>query len=139
MANGDLPLYRMISQRLGWLSQRQRVIANNVANANTPDFKPFDLKPIDYRNTARVVSKPRMTLTNGAHITSSKAAHGGPGEFRDTENRRPHTYDTTLDGNAVNLEHELMKTSQTATQYTLVTRLYRKHIGMFKEVIGKTR
>ena len=139
MANGDLPLYRMISQRLGWLAQRQRVISNNVANANTPDFKPSDLKPIDYRNTARVVSKPRMILTNGAHITGSTAAQGGPGEFRDTENRPPHTYDTTLDGNAVNLERELMKTSQTATQYTLVTRLYRKHIDMFREVIGKKR
>ncbi len=139
MANGDLPLYQLISQRLGWLAQRQRVIANNVANANTPEFKPFDLKPFDYTHTARSISRPRMTLTNFSHITGSKAAHSGPGEFRDTENRRPHTYDTTLDGNAVNLERELMKTSETSTQYTLVTRLYRKHIDMFKEVIGKKR
>src|SRR5690349_5580690 len=43
-----LPLFSMISQRIGWLSERQKVLAENVANADTPNYKARDLKPQDF-------------------------------------------------------------------------------------------
>ena len=35
---GDIPLFAMLKSRLGYLSDRQRVIAENVANADTPGY-----------------------------------------------------------------------------------------------------
>src|SRR5690242_3309538 len=45
MAIDQIPLFSMIKGRLGYLSQRERLIAQNVANADTPGFMPKDLKP----------------------------------------------------------------------------------------------
>ena len=44
MELGDIPLFAMLKSRLGYLSDRQRVIAENVANANTPGYQARDLK-----------------------------------------------------------------------------------------------
>ena len=33
---GHIPLFAAFSKRMAWLTQRQTVLAENVANANTP-------------------------------------------------------------------------------------------------------
>ena len=35
---GDFAVFRIMKQKLGWLNQRQRVIAENIANADTPKY-----------------------------------------------------------------------------------------------------
>ena len=42
---GDIPLFSMLRSRLGYLSERQKLIAQNVANSETPGYAPRDLKP----------------------------------------------------------------------------------------------
>eukprot|EP01030_Chromulinospumella_sphaerica_P014591 gene14591-14386_t len=44
----DIPLFSMLKGRLGYLSDRQNVIAENIANANTPDFVARDVKPFNF-------------------------------------------------------------------------------------------
>ena len=39
----DLPLFSMLRTRMHWHQERQRVLAENVSNANTPEFRPRDL------------------------------------------------------------------------------------------------
>ena len=46
----SLPMFALIRQRMNWLNQRQEVIAQNVANANTPDYPSQDLKPAKFRS-----------------------------------------------------------------------------------------
>jgi flagellar basal-body rod protein FlgB len=43
----------MISRRMDWLSQRQTVLSQNVANADTPNYQPRDLKTLDFRAELR--------------------------------------------------------------------------------------
>jgi D-3-phosphoglycerate dehydrogenase len=38
MAIGDLPIVEMMKQRMQWLTARQQVLAQNVANADTPGY-----------------------------------------------------------------------------------------------------
>ena len=58
----DIPLFRMMSQRMEWLSQRQQLLAHNVANANTPGYKSQDLKPLTFKkHGARRCRAPRRT------------------------------------------------------------------------------
>ena len=40
-----IPLFAALKNKLGYLSEREKVIAQNVANASTPGFTPNDLKP----------------------------------------------------------------------------------------------
>ncbi|MGB8601645.1 MAG: hypothetical protein WCD42_05555, partial [Rhizomicrobium sp.] len=54
----DVPLFSMLKQRMGWLGQRQGVLSQNVANADTPKYTPSDLKPIDFEKELRTASAP---------------------------------------------------------------------------------
>ena len=40
----DIPLFAMLKSKLSYTTQRQQVIAQNVANADTPGFAPRDLE-----------------------------------------------------------------------------------------------
>jgi flagellar basal-body rod protein FlgB len=43
MALPDLPILSMLRTRMQWHQERQRILADNVANSDTPDFRPRDL------------------------------------------------------------------------------------------------
>ena len=60
MAINDLPLFSQIKGRLTWLDERQRVIAQNVANADTPGYVGRDLnQPTDF---ARALAEVRPDM-----------------------------------------------------------------------------
>ena len=50
----QIPLFAMLRGRLGYLSQRQQVIAQNVANSDTPGFLPKDLTPFSFQAKLQV-------------------------------------------------------------------------------------
>ena len=41
----DIPILSMLRTRMEWHQERQRVLAENVANADTPNYRPRDLAP----------------------------------------------------------------------------------------------
>ena len=43
MAINDLPMLSALRTKMQWHQERQRVLAENISNANTPNFKPHDL------------------------------------------------------------------------------------------------
>lgn len=128
-----LPLFSMISQRLGWLTERQRVLAENIANVDTPGYKARDLKAMRFDALDQPASG-RLTPA------STDSRHLGPRGGTDKPTVvKTKGGETTLSGNSVTLESELMKVADTATDYQLVTNLYRKQIGMLKAVIGRNQ
>jgi len=52
MTLDDIPLFAMLRGRLGYLSERERLIAQNVANADTPGYTPR-LRPEPWRRWRR--------------------------------------------------------------------------------------
>jgi flagellar basal-body rod protein FlgB len=127
----SIPLMSMLVKRMAWLNQRQTVLAQNVANANTPQYKPRDLKPLDFDSLARHAAA-RLTLvtTNPGHLRATVAMGGSSPTMR----RR--TLETSPTGNAVNLEEEMMKIGRNRMEYDLAVTLYRKHVALLRVALG---
>lgn len=126
-----LPLFGMISRRMDWLSQRQQVLAQNVANADTPDYKPRDLRALDFRAELRgQTQRLAPATTSGAHQQSRII----PPPHRIDQPRSP---ETTLSGNSVQLDSELMKVADTVMDYQLTSNIYRRQVAMLRAAIGR--
>lgn len=130
---GKLPIFDVLARRMGWLGQRQEVLAQNIANADTPDYRPLDLKadPFD-RVLARSVKPVRMAVSDPGHLAGAKADSGQ--SFKDD---RVPGYETAPAGNAVVLEQQLVSVAETQMDFQMMTSLYRKHLGMFRTALGR--
>lgn len=130
---GKIPLLKMISTQMGWLNQRQKVLSENIANADTPQYVPRDLTPLDFADMARSqYKKLAMAGSSPQHITETNAAKVG--EFKGQKDKK---YPSEPSGNAVVLEEQMLKLSESQVDYELITRLYRKHVGMLKTALGR--
>ena len=129
------PLFALMGRRMSWLAQRQTILAHNVSNADTPDFRPKDLTKESFRRMLNGSASPTVAMrqTSAAHIQPTHR----PDPFRKDESKD--TYETAMAGNAVVLEEQLMKVSETQGAYNLATNLYRKHVKMLKLAIGQER
>jgi flagellar basal-body rod protein FlgB len=115
-----------------WHQERQRVLAENVANSDTPNFKPRDLLEPKFDSTGAPgsIGSLAMMRTSGNHITPS----GGGGSF---EHNGKVGFETRPAGNAVNLEDEMLKVSANQMDYAAVTSLYTRSLHLLKTAIGK--
>ena len=116
---------RLVEQRLG-------LLASNIANADTPNYRAQDLKQIDFRKVpANKVFSSALTRTHEGHIKGS----GTDQSFRIT--RENADYEINPSGNSVVLEEQMLKSTQNAGDHQLVTSLYRKHISLFRIALGR--
>jgi flagellar basal-body rod protein FlgB len=132
MSVADLPLFAVLKSRMRWLEERQKVLAENVANADTPRYRARDLKQLNFNAELKAVM-PRVELaaTAPAHIAAPAAeaiAHpqGPRGGF-----------ETKPSGNAVVLEEQMMKVAETAMDHQTATSLYARGLALLKTAIGK--
>lgn len=58
-----LTLFRLMKGQMGWLNRRQEVLAQNVANSDTPGYKPRDLAPLDFEQMLRGSATKQMTAS----------------------------------------------------------------------------
>jgi flagellar basal-body rod protein FlgB len=128
-AGGDV--MQSLKTRMRWHQSRQKLLAENVANADTPGFRPTDLKAPSLRNGNQggVV----LATTSASHIGFSA---GGRGKF---DTQQANRFETTPNGNSVNLEDEMMKVAQNQSDFQLAASLYSKGLGLMKIAIGKGR
>jgi flagellar basal-body rod protein FlgB len=122
----DLPLLSQIKGRLSWLDERQRVIAQNVANADTPGYVGRDLnQPTDFARALSEGGGVRMTRTSAMHI----APAGQTARFDTT--KAPDS-ETTLDGNSVVVEEQMLKMAESRMAYDAAIGLYQKSMQMLR-------
>ena len=127
----DLPIFSMLRSRMNWHQERQRLLAENVANADTPNYRPRDLAPLDFaREVQQASGQLQLALTSPAHLSSP----AGTGAFA-TE--RQGKYDLRPAGNAVNLEDEMMKVAANQMDHQAAISLYSRSMGLLKTAIGK--
>jgi len=133
MSINDLPVLSALRTRMQWHQERQRVLAENISNSDTPNFKPRDLvEPKFDRGGASggAMASLAMMRTSASHIAPS----GGAGSF--AQNTKA-GYETRPAGNAVNLEDEMLKVSANQMDYAAATSLYTRSLGLLKTAIGK--
>jgi flagellar basal-body rod protein FlgB len=134
MSISDLPALSVLRTKMQWHEARQGVLSENVANSDTPNFKPRDLvePKFDTTGALREAMGPLpLARTSAIHIAPS---NGGEDNFG--ENRKV-GFETRPAGNAVSLEEEMMKVSANQMDYAAVTQLYSKSLQLIKLAIGK--
>jgi flagellar basal-body rod protein FlgB len=130
---GNIPLFKAMMSRMSWLTERQQVLAQNVANADTPAFKAKDLKAQTFKEMLAGSSANHLTL---AATQPNHLAGVGPAlAFKPVADRNA---ETSPSGNSVSIEDQMLKVSSTANEFQLTTSLYRRQIGMLKTVLGRT-
>ncbi len=78
MAVTDLPLLAMLRTRMQWQQARQTLIAENVANADMPGFRPRDLAALRLDPaTGKPAASGTLALTQAGHMAPAGTA--GPG------------------------------------------------------------
>ena len=122
----DIGLFDLAEKRLTWVDQRQELLSQNIANANTPGYQSKDLTPFAQ---ALMQASPGLLRTNAMHLAGPN--NGVPLDLK----KRPAS--RAIDGNAVSVEDQLAQVADTEGTHALVTNLYRKYMSMFHNVIGK--
>jgi flagellar basal-body rod protein FlgB len=108
--------------------ERHAVLAGNVANVDTPGYRPYDITQHDAAGGGL-----EMATTEGvAHMT---AGGGEPGaayakEFDDGGAQGG------ADGNAVSMERELAKIDANRTRYATAAELVSRRMAMIKYAAG---
>ncbi|WP_414695049.1 flagellar basal body rod protein FlgB [Phenylobacterium sp.] len=126
---GSIPLFSMLRGRLGYLSERQRVVAENVSNSDTPGYSPNDLKPFAFSvsgSGAANGAAVAQSVTQPGHMVAPNAKRPGIKTFR------THDSETTLDGNSVVLEEEMMKMTDARMDYDAAISFYQKSLNMLR-------
>lgn len=136
MTTQNLGLFQALNAKMTYLDQRQKVLAQNIANVNTPGYKPKDLTKVDFGTVLKDVSDStvlRPETTNKMHMPSASS-------IDDAKSRKiKKTYDVAPTGNAVILEEQMVLSAKTTTDYNLMTTLYQKNIGMIRTALGVGR
>lgn len=132
----SIPLFGIMRGKLGYLSERQSVLAQNIANGDTPGYKARDIKEPDFK---KLVSSSGLTgkraipmaITHAGHISKPVPSFSMKSEARRT------TYELNPNENNVVLEEEISKMAMNQAEYQKALNLYSKGIAMFKTAIGK--
>ena len=133
MPISDIAALSSLRSKMHWHQERQKLLAENVANADTPRFKPRDLAPLKAPQSAGMTQTANlaMTRTDAGHINAS----GGTGSSFPEARRGG--YETRPAGNAVNLEDEMQKVAANQMDYQAAASLYSRSLSLLKTAIGK--
>jgi flagellar basal-body rod protein FlgB len=120
-------LLQLASQQAKWLTARQTMIADNIANANTPGYRAKDIRPF-----SEVLDQTQITMaaTSPAHIVPASEELAAAARSSDNE-----ATDMTISGNSVSLEQELMKEGDINRSYTINTNIKRAFHQMMLSVL----
>jgi flagellar basal-body rod protein FlgB len=140
MSIANTPFFAVLKERLGFLNERQKVLAYNVANASTPKFVAKDLNNRLFVDAVeRQIPGARRGIAGAAPLelvkmkeTNSGHMDGGPPAPRAGKIIRSPDSETTLDGNSVVLEEQMIKVADTRMNYDAAMGLYQKGLQMMR-------
>lgn len=125
-----------LAQAMRHLSERQRVIAQNIANSDTPGYRAQELAEPKASFAAMidgriVTARPHVTLSEGMRRLGARQTSGGA-LIPD-----PSISEVKPDGNTVTLEDQVLKMGQIQADYAALTGLYRKQMALVRSALGK--
>jgi len=103
-------LFKLASTQAKWLSLRQTTVANNIANANSPNYRSVDVEPFEAAVSNETV---RLAATNASHFGMKDGA-----SFQVVEEQ---SSKLTTSGKPVSMEDELVKSSEIRHAFELNT------------------
>jgi flagellar basal-body rod protein FlgB len=132
MPISQIPLFSMLRTKMHWHQERQRLLAENVAHADTPNFKPRDLTLPTFNRTQPGTAAVALERTSASHIGGSSANNASQFEVE-----RRSSHETLPGGNSVSLEDEMLKVAANQMDYQAATALYSRGLGLLKTALGR--
>lgn len=137
----DLSTFAALKQRMRFLQSRQKVLAENVANADTPGYKPKDIAQIGIDPASRGADATRRMAVahynQAAGLMTTSAMHINPAANGAGTVDRGASYETRPSANAVTLEDEMLKVSQNQIDFQTAANLYQRGLATLKTAIGR--
>ncbi|MGF1465983.1 MAG: flagellar basal body rod protein FlgB [Sandaracinaceae bacterium] len=116
-----------VTQRaLDYHLERHNVLTSNVANVDTPGFRPAELVREDV-DVDRADMRMRLSATDPGHVGAS--GEGRPFRLEPAEER---VINPGNDGNAVSLEREMSKVAANQLRYEGAIRIVRHQLGLLR-------
>ncbi|ABW19020.1 flagellar basal body rod protein FlgB [Alkaliphilus oremlandii] len=113
--------------------RRNEVITNNIANAETPNFKRSDVIFEDVLREHLNASKLKGTITNANHIP----INGGHLKDIQPQIKTDHTYSARIDNNNVEIDVEMAERAKNEIMYNLLTTRIQSGFKKIKYVINE--
>ena len=131
----NLKLFKLAMTRMDWATQRQRVLSQNISNADTPDYRPKDLNAVDFKQVLRgeMAAPVQVARTNPNHLRGTIQEQE---KFRDISQRK--TFEASPDGNQVVVEEQMQKVSDTRAAYDTAVTLMQANLKMLSIAIKGT-
>lgn len=131
----SLSVFSLMKTKMNVISARQEVLAQNIANVDTPGYKAMDIQEPDFKRMLSSQSagggqKLKMTATRSGHIS------GNSGNASAKIVERPKTDERNPNDNNVSVEEEMAKVGYNQMEYQKMLNLYSKTVSMFKIAIG---
>ncbi len=121
------PFFGLLRARLDQLSERQKLIAENIANASTPGYRPRDVDTAGFERMLASAAGGR-----GLAMSRTSATHMTPGGSVETRIVTQDDSETTMDGNAVVLEEQMARAAETRMQFETNLALYQKGLELVR-------
>ncbi|MFO0974420.1 MAG: flagellar basal body rod protein FlgB [Phycisphaerae bacterium] len=134
---GPMPL---LERTLSFLEQRQRVLAENIANVDTPGYRARQLDPKAFQAALRSAADERQRRgTPALHLAGTKQFHETPtGRLVVTPTLEPLDNLLFQDGTNARIEREMSRLAENGMTHRLVVELIRGQIGdLMKAISGR--
>ena len=131
MSYSDLPIIESLTRSMHYSTRRNRVLAQNIANVDTPDYKARDLQTIKFPEKLRRAQHGNLSRTHPRHFASSAFQTPTPIQ------KLASTSEQTISGNTVNMEENLVKINQNAAEHDRAISLYRKYFRFVNTATGR--
>jgi flagellar basal-body rod protein FlgB len=135
----NMGIFAMMKSRLQMLGERQKVISENVANVSTPGFTPSDIDQDAFSKTLSRMNaqsgagghtvgpaRVQMHLSEPGHMAAKHSSSGAINTMLSPDS------ETTLDGNKVVVEEQMMKVAETRMEFETMVGLYQKSLGLLR-------
>lgn len=138
MTMEGIGLFSGLEAKLKYVDKSQSVISQNIANADTPNFRPKELSEVDFgrlvktslQGAERRIQRLSPEITNSGHMT-------GYGNISDPRTKKQGlTYEIAPAGNSVILEEQMIAANKNLMEQSLLNRVLLKNTGMIKKAIG---
>lgn len=129
----DDPILLKLSRFLDYAARKQKLIASNIANAETPGYQAKELTFQDFLAAEKLRGGAPLRRTNERHLP------GKPSLVRPVEHRTAGGSELGYDGNNVDLEKELVELAENVMKFTVMSRLLRGKLDLVRSGIKEGR
>lgn len=142
MTTQDIGLFRALATKMDYLNQRHGVLAQNIANSDTPGYRPQDLKKVDFSDMVKASTEDSRDplRVRPVSIARTDMSHVSPTDpmVEGRAKKQRDMYEVAPAGNAVIVEEQMLKTGQNTMDYNTMLNVYQKQVNMIRTAIGRS-